>query len=156
LPRINGNSIELLYKGISTKTPKFYFFDTGVVRALQSQLSVPLTEQTSAYGNIFEHFMILQCKQLASYANNEYRFSYLATKDGAEIDLVVERPGKKILFIEIKSSKNVEARHLKTLHTMAKDYGECEAVCFSRDTFIKQLDGITVYPWQEGLKRYFL
>ncbi len=139
-----------------SKTPKFYFFDPGVVRALQGQLSVPLTEQTSVYGDVFEHFIILQCKQLASYTNSEYRFSYLATKDGAEVDLVVERPGKKILFIEIKSAKQVEARHLRTLLAMSKDHGDCEAVCFSRDNFVKQIDGITVYPWQAGIEHYFL
>ncbi len=36
-------------KRLSLK-PKFYYFDTGVVRALSRQLSVPLVPSTSAYG----------------------------------------------------------------------------------------------------------
>lgn len=138
-----------------SKTPKFYFFDMGIVRALTSQLSLPITQSTSQYGEIFEHFIILQCKQLASYYHREYRFSYLKTKDDAEIDLIVERPGLPLLFIEIKSSDNIQSHHLTTLRKLALDFGNCEAVCFSCDHYPKELDGIKVFPWQQGIKKYF-
>jgi predicted AAA+ superfamily ATPase len=138
-----------------SKKPKFYFFDTGVVRALMGLVEIPLMESTSAFGEAFEHFIINQCIQLASYRHRNYRFSYLATKDDAEIDLVVERPGKKTLFIEIKSALMVERRHLSTLKTLAHDFGACEAICFSRDQYIKNIDDIRVYPWDVGIKKYF-
>lgn len=138
-----------------SKTPKFYFFDLGVVRALTMQLSLPLKNSTSLYGESFEHFVILQCKQLADYYHRNYRFSYLKTKDDAKIDLVVERPGLPILFIEIKSSENVQAIQLGTLKRMAEDFGECEAVCFSQDQYPKEYDGIRIWPWMTGVEFYF-
>ena len=139
-----------------SKTPKFYFFDLGVVRALTAQLKVPLVPSTSYFGELFEHFIILQCIQLASYYHRDYRFSYLKTKDDAEIDLIVERPGLPLLFIEIKSSSQVRAEQLKTIKKMAEDFGDCEAICFCCDTYAKKLDGITVLPWQQGLQTYFV
>jgi uncharacterized protein len=138
-----------------SKSSKFYFFDPGVVRALANQLSVPLEASTSLYGEAFEHFIITQCRFIASYFHRDYRFSFVKTKDDAEIDLVVERPGKAILFIEIKSSEQVEARHLTSLRNFAKDYGPCEAVCFSRDPYAKKIDGVMVYPWREGIELFF-
>lgn len=138
-----------------SKTPKFYFFDTGVVRALTAQLSLPLQTSTSQFGDVFEHFIILQVIQLSSYFHREYRFSYLKTKDDVEIDLIVERPGLPLLFIEIKSSENVQPEHLNTLKKIANDFGNCEAICLSRDVYARQLDGIKIYPWAEGLKLYF-
>lgn len=138
-----------------SKKPKFYFFDTGVVRALMRLIEIPLVESTSGFGEAFEHFIINQCIQLASYHHRNYRFSYLATKDDAEIDLVVERPGQKILFIEIKSASAVDARHLSTLKTLAHDFGDCKAVCFSREQHEKKIDDIVVYPWEIGVKKYF-
>lgn len=138
-----------------SKKPKFYYFDPGVARTLNGLIEVPLLKQTNGYGNAFEHFIITQCKLLASYKHRNYRFSYLATKDGAEIDLVVERPGKNVLFIEIKSTIDVEARHLSTLKSFKNDFGDCEAVCFSQDPYPKMLDGISVYPWQEGIREFF-
>ena len=139
-----------------SKKPKFYFFDTGVVRALTRLIEIPLMDSTSGFGDAFEHFIINQCIQLASYHHRNYRFSYLCTKDDAEIDLVVERPGEKILFIEIKSSTMVESRHLSTLKALAQDFGDCEAICLSRDSYIKNVDGILIYPWAIGIKKYFL
>lgn len=138
-----------------SKKPKFYFFDTGVVRALTRLIEIPLMESTSAFGDVFEHFIINQCIQLASYRHRNYRFTYLATKDDAEVDLVVERPGQKILFIEIKSATIVEGRHLSTLKKLAHDFGDCEAVCFSREQYIKHVDSVVVYPWAIGVKKYF-
>lgn len=141
-------------KRLSQK-PKFYYFDTGVTRALSRVASVPLIESTSAYGLAFEHFIILECIRLAGYFFPEYRFSYIRTKDDAEIDLVVERPGEKILFIEIKSSKNIMEHDLRTLAKMSDEHGDCEALCFSKDVQAKKFAHVLVLPWQEGIRKYF-
>lgn len=69
--------------------------------------------------------------------------------------MVVERPGQKILFIEIKSASMVEARHLSAFKTLAHDFGDCEAICLSRDQYQKNIDTILVYPWAVGVKKYF-
>lgn len=135
--------------------PKFYFFDIGVTRSLARLLRIPLQESTSAYGETFEHFIILECMKLASYYSLDYRFSYLCTKDDAEIDLVVDRPGLPHLFIEIKSSNEVLPNSLKTLSQLAKDFKHCEAICFSQDPYVKKYGDVTVYPWQDGIKKYF-
>jgi uncharacterized protein len=145
-------------KRLSLKS-KFYYFDTGVVRALTNQLSVPLISGTSAYGDAFEHFIINECKKLADYYNLEYRFSFLKTKDDAEIDLVVERPGLSILFIEIKSSKHITEVDISSFIKLTHDFSKiepCEAVCFSNDPNSKQFETVTAYHWQEGILKYFV
>lgn len=144
-------------KRLSQK-PKFYFFDLGIVRALTRSLSLPLLPKTSAYGDAFEHFIILECIRLASYHNKEFRFSYLHTKDDVEVDLVVERPGLPHLFIEIKSSSNVVSENLHQFMKITKDFSQhtpCEAVCFSNDTISKRYENVLVMPWKEGLLRFF-
>lgn len=135
--------------------PKFYFFDTGVCRALTRMLSVPLKKHTSDYGNSFEHFIILECIRLASYYYPEYRFSYLKTKDDVEIDLIVERPGKKTLCIEIKSSDYVPEEKLSSFMTIVKDMENREAICLSQEPRPKKIGDIMVLPWMEGLRQYF-
>jgi predicted AAA+ superfamily ATPase len=140
-------------KRLSAK-PKFYFFDSGVSRALARMLSIPLTPRTSAYGEAFEHFIILEFIKLSSYFNSDYRFSYLRTKDDAEIDLIVDRPGKPPLFIEIKSSDNVTQESISTFIQLCRDYGECEAVCLSQDPYPKVIENVTVLPWRDGIQKY--
>lgn len=141
-------------KRLATK-PKFYFFDTGVVKALSQQTSIQLVPQTSAYGEAFEHYIILECVRLASYFNLEYRFSYLQTQSDAEIDLIVERPGKKLLAIEIKSTKNIHDKDLSTFISLTQDLPDCEALCLCQEKYPKQIANVLVLPWQDGLRRFF-
>lgn len=50
---------------------------------------------------------------------------------------------------------DLEARHLSTLRKIADDFGNCEAICLSRDPYIKEIESILVYPWALGIKKYF-
>lgn len=135
--------------------PKFYFIDVGIMRALAQMLSVIPKESTSYYGELFESFVITECWKLASYFYSEYKFSYLMTGAGLEIDLVVERPGMPKLLIEIKSGKEIREKDLHGLKNIAEDLGNCEAVCFSNEPRQRKVNGITIYPWEEGIKQYF-
>lgn len=135
--------------------PKFYFFDVGIARALARMVSVPPLPASSYYGELFEQFIVVECLKLASYYHSEYRFSYLMTASQLEIDLVVERPGQPILFIEIKSSTLVHAEQLQSMQSIISDFGECEAVCLSQEPQRKKIGNIMVYPWQEGVKQFF-
>ncbi len=138
-----------------SKAPKFYYFDSGVTRALARTLSVPLRPGTSAYGEAFEHFIILECLKLASYFHPEFRFSYLKTKDGAEIDLIVERPGLPLLCIEIKSTDHIRETDIQGFSQLTADLENCEAVCFSRDLLKKRYDHVHSLFWEDGIKHFF-
>ena len=141
-------------KRLSEK-PKFYFFDSGVVRALARQLSTPLIEKTFAYGEAFEHFIILEIVRLAHYFETEYRFSYLRTPSDVEVDLIVERPGKPILFLEIKSCEEIDRTDLSAFIRITKDFGECEALVLSRDPYSKKMEHVLSMNWQEGIRELF-
>lgn len=135
--------------------PKFYFFDTGITRALAHLATVPLAPQTSAYGEAFEHFIILECMRLANYYRLNYRFSYLRTMADAEIDLIVERPGKPLLLIEIKSSKQVKPEDISTFIRLSKDIEKSEAICLCQDQYAKKIAHVLVLPWRQGLEQFF-
>lgn len=141
-------------KRLSEK-PKFYFIDVGIARALSKTLSIETQPGTSYYGELFEQFIITECFKLSQYFFPEYRLHYLRTKDDAEIDLVITRPGKPLLCIEIKSSTNITKYDLKKLIKLTKDLGECEAVCFSQDPYAKKIEHVHVVPWKIGIQTYF-
>lgn len=136
--------------------PKFYFCDGGIARAVAKTLSLNPTPGTSYYGDLFEAFVIVECVKLATYFQPEFKFSYLMTAAGVEVDLVVERPGQKTLFIEIKSKPDVNAEDLSSLEKIATDFGQCEAVCFSQDPRKKKIGSTVIYPWQQGIKAFFM
>lgn len=133
------------------KNPKFYFFDTGVKNALERTLDQPLLAGSYAFGQAFEHFILLEAHRLNSYRRKDFRFSYLRTKDDAEIDLIIERPGLPAALVEIKSTDRVKEKDTRTLDRFLKDFGNAEAFCLSRDPIAKKIGSVSVLPWEQGL-----
>ena len=122
------------------KQAKFFFFDLGVTRALARTLTLPVLPQTSYYGELFEQMVIIEIYKLCQYFKSEYRLSFIRTKDDLEIDLVVERPGLPLLFIEIKSGSQISTEMLSALKKVHKEFPEAEAICLSQDPYTKDVD----------------
>lgn len=134
-----------------TQAPRFYLFDTGVCRALGRTLNVPLNPGTYAYGRAFEHFVVSEILRRNDYLKKDFRFSYLRTKDGAEVDLIIERPGQSTVLLEIKSSTNVDPVDLRHLAAFQSDMHGSEALCLSREPEPRLVNDIRIIPWELGI-----
>jgi uncharacterized protein len=135
---------------------KFYYFDLGVTRTLKKLINHTLTPKSYEYGDAFEHFIILEIKRLIDYFQPDWTLSYLTTKDGAEIDLIIERPRLKKILIQIKSTNDVQSLEKTTLTAYSKlahDIENSEAYLFSQDPTLSKKDNITFIHWKEGLKK---
>jgi len=149
-----GSLVEPFHESVRKRqrgNPKFYFFDTGVQRALNNTLQVELAPQTYAFGVAFEHFIVNEIRRLQAYGKKDYRLSYLRTKDGVEIDLIMERPGMKRALVEIKSTERITDEDIRSLTNLGKDVPNSEAFCLSRDPTAKKIGAVSCLPWQEGL-----
>ena len=133
------------------QAPKFYLFDVGVTRALAHLLSVIPTPQTSYYGDVFEQMVICQLNSRNSYEQLDYRLHYLTTKSGVEIDLVIERPGKPLALVEIKSAKVISADHTKSLQLFLDDFPSAELFVWSNDPKPQSFGRIQAVPWYQGV-----
>ncbi|MFA5138133.1 MAG: AAA family ATPase [Elusimicrobiota bacterium] len=131
--------------------PKFYLFDTGVKRAFARTLTETIEPRGYAYGRAFEHFVILEAHRINSYLRKDYRFSYLRTKDDAEIDLVVERPGAPTALVEIKSADRADVKDAHALERLARGFGNAEAFLLSRDPRLRKIGEVSALPWDRGL-----
>jgi predicted AAA+ superfamily ATPase len=134
------------------QAPKFYLFDPGVKRALTRMLTVELRPGTYDYGRAFEHFVVVEALRRSVYRQNDYVFSYLRTKDGAEVDLIVERPGKAPVLVEIKSGDRVDERDTRGLERFLGDMPGATGICLSRDPVPKLIGNVRALPWREGLR----
>lgn len=137
------------------KSPKFYFFDLGVIRTLNNSLRSPLVKGSYGYGLAFEHFFILEVIRLNSYLRKRFKLSYLITKDGAEIDLIIERNNDSTILIEIKSNStpNIhDARHVKNFKS---SFQNAEAWVVSQIEVPKEEDEVRFLPWEKALKEIF-
>ncbi len=138
------------------QAPKFYFIDPGIKRALDKTLSVPLIPQTTAFGEAFEHWVILEFKKNISYRRLDWDLSYSRTKDDVEIDLIVERPGMRKLLIEIKSKTKVLESDAKSLETLGADLDKKATRWLLSNDPLRQTFGQTqALHWQDGINELF-
>jgi predicted AAA+ superfamily ATPase len=134
--------------------PKFYFFDLGVKKALHKTLDVSLHPQTSEWGFAFEHLVVCEAFRLNEYYKTDYSFSYLQTKDGFEVDLILEKPAQKPLLIEIKSAEKV---HSQDFSKFANFVAEIKGIGYvlSNDSSARMESKIKYLPWKKGLLEIF-
>ena len=81
--------------------PKFYLFDTGVVRALARRLREPL--ESGERGALLETYVFHELRACIAYSGCGGELSYYRTPSGAEVDFVWVR-GKRTVGIEVKAS----------------------------------------------------
>jgi predicted AAA+ superfamily ATPase len=144
------------------KNPKFYFFDTGITRSLQNRLTMDVVESTYEYGDLFEQFIILEFLRLNEYFRKSWKFSYLQTKDNVEVDLIIEQPGhypnNKVIFIEIKSTKDTESLDSSNLNgfiNLVKSHPQAEALVISQDPIHKNKNGVRYLHWKAAFQELF-
>ncbi|MEY4629968.1 MAG: hypothetical protein RIQ81_88 [Pseudomonadota bacterium] len=132
-------------------SPKFFLFDTGVKRALERTLRQELVPSTAIFGAAFEHLVISEAVRLNDYNQKDFKFSYFLSKDGGEIDLVIDRPGQPTALVEIKSSQRTDEFKTRYLRSLAPSLDKSESFCLSLDPHERIQDGVNYLPWQKGL-----
>ena len=137
------------------ESPKFYFFDTGVLNALKNTLTLSLNTSTYNFGELFESFIINEINRLQIYYRKDWKFSFLRTASDNEIDLIIERPGMKTALIEIKSTENLFEQQVSVLNNFTKDFPNSEAFCFSLDKISKKYGNVNCLHWKSGIEKLF-
>ncbi|OGQ06725.1 MAG: hypothetical protein A3G32_05740 [Deltaproteobacteria bacterium RIFCSPLOWO2_12_FULL_40_28] len=133
--------------------PKFYFFDLGVKRALERSLDTQLHPSTSAYGDFFESWVILEFFRWNEYYQKNYKLSYFQTHQGGEIDLILSKPKQPPILVEIKSSQKIDEIEVNKLATRGKDFKTPHLYYLSQSEQTIKHAGVICCPWMTGLKK---
>lgn len=133
------------------EAPKFYLFDGGVARALGRFLNVPPQPGTSYFGDLFESLVVTELHARSSYENLDWQLSYLLTKGGIEVDLVVKRPGRPLALVEIKSTREVREEHAAGLRAFLADFPDADFFLLSQDPRPRMMGRIQALPWDQGI-----
>ena len=130
---------------------KFYFFDSGVVRALSGRLPYPATPEES--GPLFECFIINEIRAYLNYTELDYPLHFWRSRNGLEVDILVET-SIGFVAIELKNGTRWEKKFNRGMHRLAEELGENKISCFGVFTGERQLtiDNVTIYPAISFLK----
>lgn len=127
-------------------SPKFIFFDVGIVSHLTRRGKIALGSEL--FGRAFEHFITLEVIAHSKYSNLNYPIEYWRTASQFEVDLIL---GKGEVAIEIKSSALAKDRHLKGLRAFKEEH-KSRYILVSQDPHPRKTnDGILILPWKDFL-----
>jgi uncharacterized protein len=130
--------------------PKFYFFDVGVYRSIRP--TGPLDSPEEAEGAGFETLIFQELRAINDYLAFEYQMYYWRTSTGLEVDFILYGP-KGIIAIEVKRSRSINRKDLRSLKAFADDYPDSKRMIFYGGNRIEYHDGIQAIPFEIALSK---
>jgi predicted AAA+ superfamily ATPase len=129
LPPFSNNALKRL-----AKSPKLYFYDSGLAANLSMWPSAATLMNGPASGHYYENFIITQIARNYAYSPNKANLSYYRDQNAKEIDLLIE-VNRYIHPIEIKKSANPDYREIKkfdVLNKTALERGAGGIICMAQ------------------------
>jgi len=135
-----------------TTHPIYHLFDLGVCNALCGRLqSLPL-RGTTAFGRLFEQFVVLELKRLLAYREKDWTLHYWRTSHGAEVDIVLDT-GNGVWAVEIKSGEVIRPSELRGLRAFRDDHPDARLLCVGDLDRPFKLGEIECLPWRDFLEQ---
>ena len=90
LPAWHSNRLSRL-----VKAPKLHVGDTGVACAVLNHSVAALREDRPLLGHLLETYVVQELRRQAGWREERIQFHHFRTKEGAEVDAVLERAGRQ-------------------------------------------------------------
>ena len=131
------------------KTPKLYFYDTGLVCYLTKWSSAETLESGAMNGAILENYAVSEIRKSYLCCGMEPFMYYYRDKDAKEIDLVLEHDGV-LNPIEIKKSSNPDSGLTNVFHLLDRSSvirGKGAVLCMKPELTAIDRDNFIVPIW---------
>lgn len=106
------------------KTPKMHLGDTGIACALLGLTPEELRRDRRLLGQLLETFTLQELRRQAGWDATPTRFHHFRHKDGAEVDIVLERGPGRIAGVEVKLSGTVFGKDFRGLRKLQESVGD--------------------------------
>lgn len=154
-----GYQIYLLYPYYKSlgkrlvKSPKLYFSDTALASYLLGLHDKETLMKSPNFSNLFETMIINDFLKRFLHAGQMPSMYYLRTRDGLEVDLVLEIAQKLHLF-EIKSAMTITAKHassiVRTMSELKSAVKSASIISRAQSNYLLKKD-IVNYCWKSIL-----
>jgi len=119
LPPWHSNRLSRL-----VKTPKLHVGDTGLACALLGADAAALRTDRPLLGQLLETFVLLELRRQASWHEQPHSFFHYRDRDGAEVDVVIERGAHQVAGVEVKAAATVTAADFRGLRKLKEAAGK--------------------------------
>jgi uncharacterized protein len=105
------------------KAPKLHFLDSGVLAHLRRfSPTHPMLDRT-ALGPLAESFVFSELSRQCSFAEDSPRILHMRSRDGLEVDFILEAWDRRIVAIEVKAGATVHYDWARTMKALKAQIG---------------------------------
>ncbi len=133
----------------TVKTPKMYFFDTGLVAYLTRNSSPKILMDSSINGAILENYVVSEIRKTWNNCAKDCLLYYYRDKDSNEIDLLIEADGE-LHPLEIKKSGNPGTELVSAFSVLDKSTvprGNGAIICLSQELSAIDSKNLIIPVW---------
>jgi uncharacterized protein len=133
------------------KSPKIYFYDTGVASSLLRIVKSEVISTHYLYGALFENLVISEIIKCQIHRGRRPSVYYWRESNGMEIDCITERGNDEIVALEIKAGQTFNTDFIKNLRLFPTGSGsdKIKKMLIYTGKESSNIKDIRVINWQE-------
>ena len=135
------------------KSPKIYFYDTGLACSLLRITDPDVLYSHYLYGFLFENLVISEVIKCHFHNGTRPEIYFWRESNGAETDCIIQK-GRRIIACEIKSGETFSIDFLRNLNVLSKSYPErkLEKYVIYNGQSGGEIKDIKLLTWNDSLK----
>lgn len=141
----------------ATRQRKLAFVDSGMCAHLAGLSAERLQRDPSRSGSLLESFVISEIMRQLSWSDTFARLYHYRTRDGQEVDAVLEHHDGRVVGIEVKASSSVsgdDVAHLRHLRSRAGENFHLGVLLYTGTEVLPMGDRLLAAPidslWHSG------
>lgn len=108
----------------ATATPKVAFVDSGIAANLLGADPRSLIRPGGQFGPLLEGFVLMELSRQLTWSRERADLYHYRTKDGVEVDAVLENRRGEVIAIEVKAASTIRAEDFRGLRHLADRLGD--------------------------------
>ncbi|QVI23898.1 DUF4143 domain-containing protein [Nocardia tengchongensis] len=108
----------------ATMTPKVAFVDSGIAANLVGADARNMLRPSGRFGPLLEGFVLMELARQRTWSTEDVEMYHYRTRDGVEVDAVLENRRGEVVGIEVKAASTVGPDDFRHLHHLSERLGD--------------------------------
>jgi len=131
------------------KSPKLYFYDTGVACSLLRLTSPEMVNTHYLYGALFENLVISEIIKCQNHSGKKHSVYYWRESNGIEIDCIIEKENNHIIALEIKGGQTFTKDYMKNLRNFQSNDDSIQKKIIYRGDENTTISDVQLISWNK-------
>ncbi|MCF8380838.1 MAG: ATP-binding protein [Bacteroidales bacterium] len=131
------------------KSPKIYFYDTGLACSMLRITNPEMIETHYLYGLLFENLAISEIVKSQHHLGKPAKAYYWRESNGVEIDCILELENDRIMALEIKGGESFSKDYLKNLKNFPGNNDSLIKKLIYAGKSSSDISGVSLIGWKD-------